>query len=69
MEMDHFNYADQEDVEGLLQMMVVLDVYIVDKKKINGQINWYGILQVDTVADEALIKKQYRKLVLMLHPN
>ncbi|GLJ44370.1 hypothetical protein SUGI_0929880 [Cryptomeria japonica] len=56
-------------LEGLPQMMAVLDVYMAAEKKVNGQTDWYGILQVDVVADEALIKKQYRKLALMLHPD
>lgn len=56
-------------LEGLPQMMAVLDVHLAAEKKINGQTDWYGILQVDLVADEGLIKKQYRKLALMLHPD
>jgi curved DNA-binding protein CbpA len=56
-------------LEGLPQMMAVLEVHMAAEKKINGQNDWYGILQVDLVADEALIKKQYRKLALMLHPD
>nr|GMD90122.1 uncharacterized protein LOC109159457 [Ipomoea batatas] len=31
--------------------------------------DWYGILQVDRSADEVTIKKQYRKLALVLHPD
>lgn len=56
-------------LEGLPQMMAVLDVHMAAEKKINGHTDWYGILQVEWVADEALIKKQYRKLALMLHPD
>ena len=31
--------------------------------------DWYRILQVDQIADDASIKKQYRKLALFLHPD
>jgi len=49
--------------------MVVLDVYLAVEKKINNQTNWYGILQVNSVANEVLMKKQYKKLALMIHPQ
>ncbi|KAF4402981.1 hypothetical protein G4B88_010433 [Cannabis sativa] len=31
--------------------------------------DWYGILGVDPKADDDTIRKQYRKLALMLHPD
>uniref|UniRef100_A0A6N2K6Q5 J domain-containing protein n=1 Tax=Salix viminalis TaxID=40686 RepID=A0A6N2K6Q5_SALVM len=31
--------------------------------------DWYGILQIEETADEATIKKQYRKFALQLHPD
>ncbi|GFZ02820.1 DNAJ heat shock N-terminal domain-containing protein [Actinidia rufa] len=34
-----------------------------------SEMNWYGILQVESLADEVTIKKQYRKLALALHPD
>lgn len=56
-------------LEGLSQMNAVLDVYMAAENKVNGQTDWYGILHVELGADEALIKKQYRKLALLLHPD
>eukprot|EP01018_Ginkgo_biloba_P026276 Gb_21956 [translate_table: standard] len=56
-------------LEGLSHMMAVLDVHTAAENKVNGQTDWYGILQVDLVAEEAVIKKQYRKLALLLHPD
>uniref|UniRef100_A0A0D6QSC5 J domain-containing protein n=1 Tax=Araucaria cunninghamii TaxID=56994 RepID=A0A0D6QSC5_ARACU len=56
-------------LEGLPQIMAVLEVYMAAENKVNGQTDWYGILQVELVAEEVLIKKQYRKLALMLHPD
>lgn len=58
------------DLEGLPQLIAVLDVYIIAQDKVNGvEDNWYGILQIDPTADDATIKKQYRKLALILHPD
>ncbi|XP_019088299.1 PREDICTED: dnaJ homolog subfamily C member 18-like [Camelina sativa] len=37
--------------------------------KINGEADWYGILGVDPLADDEAMKKQYKKLALLLHPD
>ncbi|KAH7426549.1 hypothetical protein KP509_10G005700 [Ceratopteris richardii] len=58
------------DLEGLPQLIAVLDVHMVAQQKAGGsEIDWYGILQTDASADEATIRKQYRKLALILHPD
>ncbi|KAL6841045.1 hypothetical protein ACP4OV_029014 [Aristida adscensionis] len=51
------------------QMLAVCDVHCAAGMKINGEIDWYGVLQVPVTADDQLIKKQYRKLALLLHPD
>ncbi|KAF8105510.1 hypothetical protein N665_0157s0089 [Sinapis alba] len=56
-------------LDGLPQMLAVCDVHCSAEKKINGLENWYGILQAMHFADDATIKKQYRKLALLLHPD
>ncbi|KAK2975579.1 hypothetical protein RJ640_014066 [Escallonia rubra] len=56
-------------LEGLSQFMATLDVYVFAEKMINGEIDWYGVLGVDPFADDETIKKQYRKLALILHPD
>ncbi|KAK1439427.1 hypothetical protein QVD17_05245 [Tagetes erecta] len=58
------------ELESILQMLAVCDVHCSAKRKINGAANdLYGILQVESSADAATIKKQYRKLALVLHPD
>lgn len=58
------------DLEGLPQLMAVLDVHIMAQQNLEGmEVNWYGILQTDASADEVTIRKQYRKLALILHPD
>ncbi|XP_027189945.1 uncharacterized protein [Cicer arietinum] len=56
-------------LEGLSQLLVTLDVYISAENKINGEMDWYGILGVKPFADEETVRKQYRKLALTLHPD
>ncbi|XP_059633521.1 uncharacterized protein LOC132276209 [Cornus florida] len=56
-------------LEGIQQMLATLDVYISAENKINGEADWYGILGVNQLADEETVRKQYRKLALMLHPD
>lgn len=56
-------------LESLPQMLAVCDVHSSAEKKIGSLENWYGILQVMHFSDDATIKKQYRKLALLLHPD
>ncbi|PON80284.1 DnaJ domain containing protein [Parasponia andersonii] len=58
------------DVENISQMLMVCDVHCSAAQKLAGnEMDWYGILQVEERADEATIKKQYRKFALQLHPD
>ncbi|GFP91317.1 Dnaj homolog subfamily b member 12 [Phtheirospermum japonicum] len=56
-------------LDGISQMLTTLDVYISAEKKIGGLTDWYGVLGVGSSADDDAIKRQYRKLALMLHPD
>ncbi|KAK7270780.1 hypothetical protein RJT34_26192 [Clitoria ternatea] len=56
-------------LEGISQMVATLDVYISAENKIHGEADWYGVLGVDPFADDDTVRKQYRKLALMLHPD
>lgn len=57
-------------LEGLSQMLPVMEVHSVAQSKLGGgEMDWYGLLQVEPSADDGLIKKQYRKLALLLHPD
>ncbi|XP_023752549.1 uncharacterized protein LOC111900912 [Lactuca sativa] len=58
------------ELENISQLITVCEVHCSSLKKINGaEKDLYGILQIETVADEATIRKQYRKLALALHPD
>lgn len=57
------------ELDGISQMLVTLDVFISSENKVNGESDWYGILDVKPSDDDETIRKQYRKLVLLLHPD
>lgn len=57
------------DIENISQMLSVCEVHCSAGIKVNGETDWYAILQVEATADEIVIKKQYRKLALILHPD
>jgi curved DNA-binding protein CbpA len=66
------NKAQQlsSEVDNISQMLTVCDVHCAAGTKVNGEIDWYGVLQVPVFTnDDTLIKKQYRKLCLLLHPD
>ncbi|XP_010439682.1 PREDICTED: J domain-containing protein DDB_G0295729-like [Camelina sativa] len=57
-------------LDGLKQVMMLIDVYIsAGNKIIGGDLDWYAILGVDPLADEDVVKKQYKRLALLLHPD
>ncbi|KAF7837165.1 DnaJ-like subfamily B member 12 isoform A [Senna tora] len=58
------------DLENIAQMLIVCEVHCSAEQKLFGnEMDWYGILKVEQTADEATIKKQYRKFALQLHPD
>ncbi|XP_023514769.1 uncharacterized protein LOC111778982 [Cucurbita pepo subsp. pepo] len=58
------------DGENISQMLMVCDVHCAAEKKLSGnEMDWYGILQIEQTANEATIRKQYRKYALLLHPD
>lgn len=56
-------------LDGISQILTTLDVYVSAENKISGETDWYGVLGVNPSADEETIRKQYRKLALLLHPD
>ncbi|KAF2287726.1 hypothetical protein GH714_002463 [Hevea brasiliensis] len=59
-----------KDLDNIFHMLMVCDVHCAaDKKLFGNEMDWYGILQIEQTADEATIKKQYKKFALLLHPD
>ncbi|XP_027349572.1 uncharacterized protein LOC113861153 isoform X1 [Abrus precatorius] len=58
------------EIQNIVQILAVCEVHCAAQNKFSGSdMDWYGILQAQRFADEATIKKQYRKLALLLHPD
>ncbi|CAN7070861.1 unnamed protein product [Brassica oleracea var. botrytis] len=59
-------------LDGLSQVSMMIHVYITAANKIiNGgkESDLYGVIGVDPLADDEALKKQYKKLALLLHPD
>ncbi|XP_047328074.1 chaperone protein DnaJ 1-like [Impatiens glandulifera] len=57
-------------LDGSDQILAVADVLMASQKKVNNHPDWYAILQVNRRSDDLeLIKRQYRRLTLLLHPD
>ncbi|XP_023741749.1 uncharacterized protein LOC111889828 [Lactuca sativa] len=56
-------------LDGISQLIAVLDVYVAAEHKINGELDFYGILGVSPLADDKTVRKHYRELALSLHPD
>ncbi|KAG4983467.1 hypothetical protein JHK87_028216 [Glycine soja] len=56
--------------KNIPQIITVCEVHIPAQKNLSGsEMDWYAILQIERLADEATLKKQYWKLALLLHPD
>ncbi|MQL80680.1 hypothetical protein Taro_013106 [Colocasia esculenta] len=56
-------------LDGISHMIATLDVHLSAQAVVNGEKDWYSILGVHVSADDETVKKQYRKLALLLHPD
>ncbi|OEL23359.1 hypothetical protein BAE44_0015622, partial [Dichanthelium oligosanthes] len=57
------------ELENVSQLLTICNVHCAAELRVNGEMDFYGILQVEEGVDEALIRKQYRKLAFSLHPD
>ncbi|KAL1208903.1 Chaperone protein dnaJ 49 [Cardamine amara subsp. amara] len=59
--------ASLKDVAS--RMITLCDVYCAKLEKSGDEFDWYKILQIEQNADNATIKKKYKKLALCVHPD
>lgn len=57
------------ELDNICQLLNVCNVHCAAEARVNGEMDLYRILQVDATADDATIRKQYRKLAFSLHPD
>lgn len=53
-------------LDGLPQLMATIETYVSAQKKINGEVDWYKVLNIDPSADDDTIRKSFRKLALAI---
>ncbi|KAI3986813.1 hypothetical protein MKX01_039787 [Papaver californicum] len=57
-------------LKGISQMLTTFDVYLASTKvDIHGQVDFYAVLGLPPLADDSMVKKQYKKLALILHTD
>ncbi|XP_075476604.1 uncharacterized protein LOC142517953 [Primulina tabacum] len=57
------------ELDGMSQMVTTFLVYLAAETKINGEPDFYSILGMDVTATKSKLKKQYKKLAVLLHPD
>ncbi|KAE9596418.1 hypothetical protein Lal_00048814 [Lupinus albus] len=56
-------------LEGISQMVATFEVYIASEVTHNGELDYYSILRLKPSADTQAVKRQYKKLAVLLHPD
>ncbi|KAK7277025.1 hypothetical protein RIF29_18174 [Crotalaria pallida] len=56
-------------LEGISQMLATFEVYIASEVTHNGELDYYSILGLKPSADAQAVKRQYKKLAVLLHPD
>nr|XP_027093065.1 J protein JJJ2-like [Coffea arabica] len=57
-------------VDGSEQILAVAQVLLASEKRIGQHNDWYSILQLPNRTDDSdLVRKQYRRFALLLHPD
>ncbi|RZC46086.1 hypothetical protein C5167_039025 [Papaver somniferum] len=57
-------------LKGISQMLTTFDVHLVSTKvDIHGEVDFYAVLGLTPLADDSMVKKQFKKLALILHPD
>ncbi|KAL1193315.1 Chaperone protein dnaJ 49 [Cardamine amara subsp. amara] len=57
------------ELDGIAKMVATFVVLLSAQIIILGGIDYYGILGLNPQADDATVKKRYKELVLMVHPD
>ncbi|XP_022857129.1 uncharacterized protein LOC111378191 [Olea europaea var. sylvestris] len=57
------------NLEGLSALLEVINLYVASQKKINGEVDLYGIFGLDPSVDDDTLRKKYRKMALVFHPD
>ncbi|KAG6496474.1 uncharacterized protein LOC121993000 [Zingiber officinale] len=64
-------------LDGVDQILAVADVLLASQRRVNNHVDWYAVLQLQPPsssspspnADTTAVKRQFRRLALLLHPG
>ncbi|XP_060213810.1 uncharacterized protein LOC132640993 [Lycium barbarum] len=57
------------NLDGISQMVATFGVHSAAEMKVNGEFDFYTILGMDPSANRAKLKKQYKRMAVLLHPD
>ncbi|KAI5432669.1 uncharacterized protein LOC127117519 [Lathyrus oleraceus] len=57
------------ELDGVSQMVATFEVYFASEFRHNGKLDYYSVLGLKPTADEAAVKRKYKKLAVLLHPD
>ncbi|CAA7016048.1 unnamed protein product [Microthlaspi erraticum] len=57
------------ELEGLSQMVTTYEVYIASQSRRSGEIDYYAVLGLKPSAGKREVKKQFKKMAVLLHPD
>ncbi|CAH2061023.1 unnamed protein product [Thlaspi arvense] len=57
------------ELDGIAQMVSTFSVHLSARNIICGEIDYYGVLGINPEADDETVRKRYRMLAVMLHPD
>ncbi|KAI3755666.1 hypothetical protein L1987_55472 [Smallanthus sonchifolius] len=56
-------------LEGISQMVATFEIYAATTTNMSREIDFYSVLGLDPSADKSLLKKRYKKMAVLLHPD
>ncbi|KAK1396148.1 J domain-containing protein [Heracleum sosnowskyi] len=57
------------ELEGISQMVTTFDIYCAAERKFDGEVDFYSVLGLEPTVEKSAMKKQYKKLAVLLHPD
>ncbi|XP_071730054.1 uncharacterized protein [Rutidosis leptorrhynchoides] len=56
-------------LEGISQMVATFEIYAATATNMNQEIDFYSVLGLDPSAEKSTLKKRYKKMAVLLHPD
>nr|XP_043628549.1 uncharacterized protein LOC122599983 [Erigeron canadensis] len=56
-------------LEGISQMVATFEIYAATEASMNREVDFYSILGLDPSAEKSVLKRRYKKMAVLLHPD